>query len=122
MDDLIRRKDALRQFTISWKGERIPETDIDNFPTQISFRDVKKILREVPSAEPEWILCTEDTKFDEPKECWVTMISGEVERLFYRPLYTPYPWTSRYCTFVYSNKDIVAYIPIEKPEPYQPQK
>lgn len=53
MDDLIRRKDALRPFTISWKGERIPETDIDNFPTQISFRDVKKILREVPSAKPK---------------------------------------------------------------------
>ena len=43
----------MRPFTISWKGERIPETDIDNFPTQISFRNVKKILREVPSAKPK---------------------------------------------------------------------
>jgi len=67
----------------------------------------------------EWIPCTEDTKFDEPKECWVTMSDGKVRRLYYRPEFAPFPWTSMFGTFTHGNKDIVAYIPIEEPEPYR---
>lgn len=62
MDDLISRKDALRPFCISSKGERIPERDCDNWQVQIPIADVKKILREVPSAEPQIIRC-KDCKY-----------------------------------------------------------
>ena len=48
MSDLIDRHAAIKAFTYGYDGRRIPETDIDNFPTQISFRDVKKILRHIP--------------------------------------------------------------------------
>ena len=67
----------------------------------------------------EWIPCTEDTKLDEPKECWATMSDGKVSRLYYRPEFAPFPWTSIFGTFTYGNKDIVAYIPIEEPKPYR---
>lgn len=57
VSDLISRKDALYQFTVGYDGTRIPEKDIDNFPTLITLREVKKILRDLPSAQKkgEWI-------------------------------------------------------------------
>jgi len=55
---------------------------------------------EIPSIHlPEWTPCTEDTKLDEPKECWVTMSDGKVRRLYYRPEFAPFPWTSMFSTF-----------------------
>lgn len=51
--DCVSRKELLKKFTYSYKGEKIPEVDCDNFPTQISFKDVKKWIREAPSVEPE---------------------------------------------------------------------
>ena len=48
-DDCISRREALKLFTYDWKGERIPERDIDNFPIEISYEDVKKLIRTLPS-------------------------------------------------------------------------
>ena len=49
-DDLISRKALLKQFSISDSGRRIPEYDVDNFPIQISIKDVKDIIRKAPTA------------------------------------------------------------------------
>ena len=48
MDDLIRRKDIMKVFTISSDGKRIPEVDIDGFYTSVNIRDVKRYIRNVP--------------------------------------------------------------------------
>ena len=52
-EDAISRREAIKKFTYSYKGDRIPDYDCDNFPTQISFKDVKRWIRELPSVEPE---------------------------------------------------------------------
>lgn len=49
-DDLISRKELLKRFIVSESGRRIPEYDIDNFPIQISIKDVKDIIRKLPAA------------------------------------------------------------------------
>ena len=51
--DCVSRKELLKKFTYDYKGEKIPEVDCDNFPTQISFKDVKKWIRELPSVTQE---------------------------------------------------------------------
>ena len=48
-DDLISRKELLKRFIVSDSGRRIPEYDIDNFPIQISIKDVKDIIRKAPT-------------------------------------------------------------------------
>ena len=81
--DLIRRKDALKPFCTAPDGTRIPEIDCDNFPVEFSVEFIKKHLlslpsaeatgalddaiakyvadglMELPSAEAEWIPCSE---------------------------------------------------------------
>lgn len=49
-DDLISRKELLKRFIVSESGRRIPEYDIDNFPIQISIKDVKDIIRKLSAA------------------------------------------------------------------------
>ena len=48
MTEYIERKAALRPFIIDKNGNRIHETDIDNFSIEISIKQVKQILREIP--------------------------------------------------------------------------
>lgn len=48
MDDLIRRKDIMKVFTISSDGKCIPEVNIDGFCTSVNIRDVKRYIRNVP--------------------------------------------------------------------------
>lgn len=52
-EDAISRREAIKKFTYSWKGERIPDYDCDNFPTQIDIKTVKEILKELPSVTPQ---------------------------------------------------------------------
>lgn len=96
----------------------------------IRYKMFENILAEMPTIKNpvskteqhkdfEWIPCTPNTKFDEFKEFWVTTLNGDVRRLYYRPDRKSYPWTSMYGTFGFSNEAIVAYIPIEEPEPYR---
>ena len=59
MNDLISRQDALKPFCISPDGTRIPEVDCDNFPVEFSVEFIKKHLLSLPSAEAEWIPCSE---------------------------------------------------------------
>ena len=47
------------------------------------------------------------------------MSNGKVKKLYYNPEYMPYPWITRHGYLAFGNKFILAYIPIEKPEPYQ---
>lgn len=51
-EDVISRREAIKKFTYSYKGERIPDYDCDNFPTQIDIKTVKEILRGLPSIIP----------------------------------------------------------------------
>ena len=51
-DDTISRREAIKKFTYSYNGERIPDYDCDNFPTRIDIRTVKEILRGLPSVTP----------------------------------------------------------------------
>ena len=47
--ECIYKKDAIEAFTLDSDGKRFPEYDTDGFPVQISIRDVKNILRRIPS-------------------------------------------------------------------------
>ena len=49
-NDLISRKELLKQFIVSSSGHRTPEYDCDNFPITISVKDVKDIIRKAPKA------------------------------------------------------------------------
>ena len=51
MAEYIEREAALRQFTIDKNGSRIREVDVDNWLIEISIRQVKKMLREIPAAD-----------------------------------------------------------------------
>lgn len=51
-DDAISRREAIKKFIYSYNGERIPDCDLDNFPTQIDIKTVKEILRGLPSVTP----------------------------------------------------------------------
>ena len=51
-DDAISRREAIKKFTYSYNGERIPDYDLDNFPTRIDIKTVKEILRGLPSVIP----------------------------------------------------------------------
>lgn len=57
--DLIYRDDALKPFCVAPDGTRIPEVDCDNFPVEFSVEFIKKHLLSLPSAEAEWIPCSE---------------------------------------------------------------
>ena len=59
MDDLISRQDALKPFCTAPDGTRIPEVDCDNFPVEFSVEFIKKHLLSLPSADTEWIPCSE---------------------------------------------------------------
>lgn len=59
MSDLISRKDALKPFCTAPDGTPIPEVDCDNFPVAFSVEFIKKHLLSLPSADAEWIPCSE---------------------------------------------------------------
>lgn len=60
MSEYINKRDAIRAFTFNYKGERIPETDVDNFAIQIPVREVKKIIREILPADVQPVVhCSE---------------------------------------------------------------
>lgn len=46
--DIISRREAIKKFTYNYKGQRIPDYDCDNWPTQIDLITVRKYLRELP--------------------------------------------------------------------------
>lgn len=50
MSDLISRSELLKRFTFNSDGKRIPEYDVDNFPTTVSISTVKSMIREMPTA------------------------------------------------------------------------
>lgn len=50
MSDLISRKELLKYFCINKNGQRIPEVDCDNIEVTVSIKDVKRIIREQPTA------------------------------------------------------------------------
>lgn len=50
MSDLISRKELLKCFCINKNGQRIPEVDCDNIEVTVSIKDVKRIIREQPTA------------------------------------------------------------------------
>ena len=47
---LIDADELLRTFTVNSDGQRIPEKDCDNFDLTISLKDIKRIIREQPTA------------------------------------------------------------------------
>lgn len=50
MHDTIYRKDAVKAF-LMYDGQWIPEVDCDNMPFEISVRQVKDILKTLPSTD-----------------------------------------------------------------------
>ena len=50
-DDLIKRKDAIKAFTLNSKGERIPFVDCDNFPVEFPLRYIVDTLAALPPAD-----------------------------------------------------------------------
>lgn len=50
MTEYIEREALLSKLTFE-NGRRIPEVDVDNFPTTVAIRDVKKLIRELPAAD-----------------------------------------------------------------------
>lgn len=57
MADLIYKHEALRPFIIDNNGNRIRETDIDNWDVTISIREVKRIIREIPAVDAVVLPC-----------------------------------------------------------------
>jgi rubredoxin len=51
--------DALFKQFAFYNGNRIPETDVDNFPITVNLRDIKNSIRKAPTIDPlkhgEWI-------------------------------------------------------------------
>lgn len=70
--DLIYRDDALKPFCVAPDGTRIPEVDCDNFPVEFSVEFIKKHLLSLPSADTEWIPCSESqpAEADRPTGEW----------------------------------------------------
>lgn len=50
MSDLISRSGLLKQFCMTKDGHRIQEKDCDNFEITVSIKDIKRIIREQPTA------------------------------------------------------------------------
>lgn len=50
MSDLIRRSELLKRFLVTKDGHRMPEKDCDNFEITVSIKDIKRIIREQPTA------------------------------------------------------------------------
>lgn len=49
-NDLISRKALMKIFSQTVDGRRIPEYDCDGFPITLSISEIKKIIREAPTA------------------------------------------------------------------------
>ena len=50
MDDLISRSALLKCFSITKDGHKIPEKDCDNFEVTVSIKDIKRIIKNQPTA------------------------------------------------------------------------
>ena len=59
-------------FTYNYKGERIPDYDCDNFPTQIYIKTVKEMLRGLPSVEPDVNKQKAISELQPPTDNWET--------------------------------------------------
>lgn len=50
MDKLISAKSLYKKLSTNYKGERIPEYDVDNFPVTLTLKQIKKVIRDEPAA------------------------------------------------------------------------
>jgi len=50
MGDLISRKALMRKLFFTEDGRKYPTRDIDNFPVTVSLENLRKIIRNVPTA------------------------------------------------------------------------
>ncbi len=50
-EDLINRQDAIKAFTLSSNGERIPFVDCDNFPVEFPLRYIVDTIADLPPAD-----------------------------------------------------------------------
>lgn len=56
-NDLISRKELLKQFTITPDGRKIPEYDVDSFPVTVDISEVKDAIRKAPTVvDPEKLI------------------------------------------------------------------
>ena len=83
MHDLIRRIDVLKSFSVSTSGHRIPEYGIDGFPTMISFREVKDVIRKVPTAFDKEKVIEDLTDWKTDAEKWTSKynIIGDTDNM-----------------------------------------
>ena len=106
--DQISRQDALKPFCISPDGTRIPEVDCDNFPVEFSVEFIKKHLLSLPSADTEWIPCSE--KLPEKEELVLVTVWNDVV----------IAWRNRYGGWesvedMYEKGDVISSMPLPKP-------
>lgn len=114
--DLIRRQDALKPFCVAPDGTRIPEVDCDNLPVEFSVEFIKKHLLSLPSAEAEWIPCSE--RLPEARRSVIISTkewTGEGcywETTEHHVIWKCYRWNATYW-----DDEVIAWMPL--PEPYK---
>ena len=50
MDKLISANSLYKKLSTNYKGERIPEHDIDNFPVTLTLKQIKQMVKDEPTA------------------------------------------------------------------------
>lgn len=68
MAEYIEREALLRRLIFE-NGNRIPEVNVDNFPTTVTIRDVKKLIRDIPAADVAPVVHGRWMKRDGYTEC-----------------------------------------------------
>lgn len=62
---LIDADALLKKFCVNSEGRRIPEVDCDNHEITVSIKDIKRIIREQPTAyDPEAVVAELEDKFE----------------------------------------------------------
>lgn len=121
MSDLISRKDALKPFCTAPDGTPIPEVDCDNFPVAFSVEFIKKHLLSLPSADAEWIPCSErlpDAEYGEGDSMLCCTESGLMYILYWNggnwcaSTGEPYHWVNHKTGW---HDKVIAWMPLPKP-------
>lgn len=70
-NDLISRKALMKIISETIDGRRMPEYDCDGFPITLSLSEIKKFIRQAPTAYDVDAVCEELSKrADESREYW----------------------------------------------------
>ena len=68
-DDLISRSALMRKLSINSKGQTIPEVDCDNFPINLTIKEVKDLIRNQPTIDDVEIIRCKDCEHRDENCC-----------------------------------------------------